>query len=121
MAGASDEFTLWDLRVEVINSKDNAITEFLPANWAYQLVGVQGFRTFCKVDGRYYEPFADLPAQVPALHRNMRIRADELEIRETDPVHGLEFSVGYFSPVNQPIGSLVRRLTIRPAKALLTS
>jgi len=96
-----------------VNSKDNAIAEFLPANWAYQLVGVQGFRTFCKIDGQYYEPFADLPMQDSGLCRNMRIRPDELEIRETNPVHGLEFAVDYFSPVNQPIGSLVRRLTIR--------
>ncbi|MHC4907351.1 MAG: hypothetical protein ACYTBW_03720 [Planctomycetota bacterium] len=40
-----------------VANKDNSIAEFLPATWAYQLVTTQGFRTFCKIDGDYYEPF----------------------------------------------------------------
>ena len=46
-----------------IQDKDNPIMEFLPANWAYQLVSSQGFRTFIKFPDdskiKYYEPFQD--------------------------------------------------------------
>ena len=92
--------------------KDHAVAEFLPATWAYQLVGTQGFRTFCKIDGAFYEPFHAVPAEHPDCVRTMRIRADSLELCEVNPSRGLRFTVRYFSPVNQPLGSLVRQLTI---------
>src|SRR5208283_4978073 len=46
-----------------IESKDKAILEFQPANKAYRLTSLQGFRTFLKItDGkhqRFYEPFGN--------------------------------------------------------------
>ena len=46
-----------------IESKDKAILEFQPANRAYRLTSIQGFRTFLKIiDGKsqkFYEPFAN--------------------------------------------------------------
>src|SRR5450631_3737993 len=46
-----------------IESKDKAILEFQPANKAYRLASMQGFRTFLKItDGKkqkFYEPFAN--------------------------------------------------------------
>ena len=95
-----------------IQDKDHAIAEFLPATWAYQLVGIQGFRTFCKIDGAYYEPFRPVPAEHPDCIRTMRILPDSLEVAEVNHARGLAFNVRYFSPVNQPLGSLVRRITI---------
>ena len=95
-----------------VRDKDHAIAEFLPATWAYQLVGTQGFRTFCSIDGAFYEPFRPVPAEHPDCRRTMRIRLDGLEIVETNPRRGLVFQVEYFSPVNRTLGSLARRLTI---------
>ena len=95
-----------------VQDKNHAIAEYLPATWAYQLVGLQGFRTFCKIDGEFYEPFRETPAAHPDCVRTMRIGIDALEFSETSPQHGVAFRVQYFSPVNQPVGSLLRRVTI---------
>jgi len=96
-----------------VANKDNAIAEFLPATWAYQLVGVQGFRTLCKIDNRYYEPFQkDLASRIYDYSRTMWIEPDNLRLAETNHTLGLSFNVDYFCPVNQPVGSLVRLLTI---------
>ena len=100
-----------------VQDKDHAIAEYLPATWAYQLVGIQGFRTFCKIDGEYYEPFrAESVGGAPGFDggsvRTMRIRMDTLELAEVNAPRGLTFTVRYFSPANRPLGSLVRQLTI---------
>ena len=96
-----------------VANKDNAIAEFLPATWAYQLVGIQGFRTFCKIDGEYYEPFQkDVLSASHDYNRKMWISPDRVEYFESNKTVGLDFGVEYFSPVNQPIGSLVRTVKI---------
>jgi hypothetical protein len=96
-----------------IGNKDNAVMEFLPANWAYQLAAVQGFRTFCKIDGCYYEPFQnDAASKQYQCQRDMWIEMDRLVIQEENLTVGLRFEVTYFSPVNKPVGSLARVLTI---------
>lgn len=119
--GGPDGVALWCLYVnrgQAISSfgianKDNAIVEFLPANWAYQLTGIQGFRTFCKIDGQYYEPFQnDLNSRQHDLHRRMWIQMDRLIIQEENRTVGLRFEVIYFCPVNKAIGSMVRMLNI---------
>lgn len=40
-------------------SKDGAILEFHPANKAYRLTPIYGFRTFIKINGVIYEPFRE--------------------------------------------------------------
>ena len=119
--GGPDGVPLWCLYVNRgqaissfgIGNKDNAVVEFLPANWAYQLAGVQGFRTFCKIGGRYYEPFQNsIEARSHDLQRNMFIQTDRLCIQEENKTVGLRFDVTYFSPVNKPVGSLARMVNI---------
>ncbi|MGB0716231.1 MAG: hypothetical protein ACPGXK_10155, partial [Phycisphaerae bacterium] len=101
-----------------IESKDHSIAEFLPTPWAYQLVGVQGFRTFCIIDGDYYEPFQSHQlVSRENLSRSMWVSPDRINLCETGHESGLTFSVEYFSPVNQPLGSLVRRVTITNTSA----
>lgn len=96
-----------------IANKDNAIAEFLPAVWAYQLVGVQGFRTFCKIDNNYYEPFQkNLASTNYNYRRSMWIEPDRIELEEVNETLGLSFNVEYYSLVNQPVGALIRSLTI---------
>lgn len=94
-----------------VHNKDNAIVEFLPANWAYQLVGVQGFRTFCMVNGEFYEPFsANVPA--PTETRTMRVRPDRLQLTALDTTRGLQCDVEYFTPPERSVGALVRHMTL---------
>ncbi|MDZ4183325.1 MAG: hypothetical protein U1B83_10670, partial [Candidatus Cloacimonadaceae bacterium] len=49
-----------------IDGKHHPIMEFLPANWAYNLVSTQGFRTFIKLPEHpsvtFYEPFQNQKA-----------------------------------------------------------
>ena len=93
-------------------SKNRAVVEYLPATWAYQLVGVQGFRTFCKLDGVFHEPFSDVPRDQTDLKRTMRIGPDVLALYEDNHRLNLNLHVRYCSPVNRPIGSLFRIVTI---------
>ncbi len=96
-----------------LGSKNQSIAEFLPATWAYQLVGVQGFRTFCKINGRYYEPFQNNPQAAEfKFRRSMRIRPERLLLTENNETLGLRFDVEYFTPVNQSLGSLIRLIEI---------
>ena len=96
-----------------LESKNQAIAEFLPATWAYQLVNIQGFRTFCKINGHYYEPFQNnSQSSELKLSRSMWIRPERLLLREENPKMGLHFDVEYFSPINQPLGSLIRLVKI---------
>ncbi len=96
-----------------VADKDHAIAEYLPATAASQLVGIRGFRTFCKVDNRYYEPFGSIHLEhVPESERTLRIHADGLILTDFVPALGLEFSVEYFSPVDRPVGSLIRNLKV---------
>jgi len=95
-------------------NKDNAIGEFLSATWAYQLVGIQSFRTFCKVNDDYYEPFQNnVNTANYSYSRNMTIKLYKLAIEEINDTVGLSFDVEYFSPVNMPVGSLVRTVKIK--------
>lgn len=60
-------------------NKDHSIMEFYPAHQAYQLTKTFGFRTFLKVNGKYYEPF-----QANDATTKMYIGMNELEIEETN-------------------------------------
>jgi hypothetical protein len=93
-----------------IESKDAPITEFLPANKAYQRVSYTGFRTFIKIGGAVYEPFA--PNGRTQLRRQMFIGTNELELQETAPEHGLQVNVLYFTLTGEPFAGLVRQVTI---------
>jgi hypothetical protein len=96
------------------SDKDHAIIEFLPATWAYQLVGIQGFRTFCKIDGSFYEPFQNcFEKEKSCPQRTMWIEPNCLHLEEKNSELGIAFNVEYFSPVNQPLASLVRIITLK--------
>jgi hypothetical protein len=44
-----------------IKDKDGAIMEFVAANKAWRQTALQGFRTFYKVNGAFFEPFRNAP------------------------------------------------------------
>jgi len=101
-----------------VRSKDSPIMEFLPANRAYQLVTLQGFRTFIKIKNKkgriFYEPFQPhSPYKFPSVTQKMFISSHELRIQETNPELGLDIKIEYFTIPNEPFSGLARIVSIR--------
>lgn len=97
-----------------VRNKDGAMLEFFPADKAYQMVTLRGFRTFLKI-GRgpqavCYEPFQrTLDASV---RQRMIISPEEVAVEETHARLGLRFRAVMFTLANAPVAGLVRVLTI---------
>ncbi|WP_232617943.1 MULTISPECIES: hypothetical protein [Thermosipho] len=91
-----------------IENKANSILEFKPAGQSHTDTPLKGFRTFIKVDGRYYEPFSELTN----FKREMRINKNSLEIEERNNELGLKVKVIYFVLPNEDFAALVRRVEI---------
>lgn len=100
-----------------VDGKHRPIMEFLPANWAYNLVSTQGFRTFVKLPEhpktRFYEPFQNDPRE-PMNDRVQRmiIAPAALTLEEENHSLGLSFRVEYFNVPEDSYAGLVRRLSI---------
>lgn len=92
-------------------SKDKAILEFLPANKAYRLTSLQGFRTFIKVKAGgksvIWEPFHGQSGQ-----DSMTINSHELTIEDENKELGLKISVNYFTLPGESYAALIRRVTL---------
>ncbi len=99
-----------------IESKDRAILEFQPANKAYRLSSISGFRTFLKIsDGKnnkFYEPFTNSLVSPYKVHQRMLITSHDLTIEEINTTLGLKISINYFTMPQEPFAALVRRVTI---------
>jgi len=99
-----------------IESKDKAILEFQPANKAYRLTSIQGFRTFLKVtDGtkqKFYEPFSNSVSSAFKVRQRMLISSHDLTIEEINTTLGLKVTVNYFTMPQETFAGLVRRLTV---------
>lgn len=90
-----------------VQDKDHAIMEFSPAHVAYREVSRTGFRTFCKLDGRYRELFAD--------HCDMYIGMSELEL--VCQTEGLTASALYYGVPGERAAALARVLTVKNSAA----
>ena len=88
-------------------NKDNAIMEFSPAHQCFQNVKRTGFRTFMKVDGKYFEAFAK--EKEP---HHMTIYQNGLEIEETNEKHEMKTHVTYYTLPEEKVGALVRKVEI---------
>ncbi|MBI5150336.1 MAG: hypothetical protein HZA28_06165 [Candidatus Omnitrophica bacterium] len=100
-----------------VESKDKAIMEFQPANKAYRLTSLQGFRTFLKIRRGsktvYWEPFQNhLPGTDFKKFQRMSISAHDLTLTENNLDLGLEVRVNYFTMPEEPYSALVRRVTV---------
>ncbi|MFO7895391.1 MAG: hypothetical protein R6U84_00470 [Candidatus Cloacimonadales bacterium] len=99
-----------------IDGKHHPIMEFLPANWAYNLVSSQGFRTFIKLPQskiKFYEPFQNyLRDQEMQKEQSMKITSSQLILEEINHTLGLKFSVKYFNVPEAKYAGLVRILNI---------
>ena len=101
-----------------IRDKDHPILEFQPANKAYQLTSLQGFRTLIKENSRnktfLYDAFNNgLSAPGYEIVNQMRINSCELKLREINHTLGLEIDIEYFTIPNDNYGALVRKLSIK--------
>ena len=104
-----------------VESKQCPIVEFQPANKAYQSVAALGFRTFLKLAARngaptFHEPFSGF-ACGPDRHTQMRIGANDFEVREEGGDVGLDTRVCYFSLASEPFAALVRKVVITNVSA----
>ncbi|MCF8413426.1 MAG: hypothetical protein K9G44_08440 [Melioribacteraceae bacterium] len=98
-----------------IESKDNSIMEFFPANKSYQQVSSVGFRTFIKKTtgskNEIVEPFSQNSLRNSAT--SMSIGMNELVIREVNPVNGIQTTITYFTIPNDNIAALARRVSLK--------
>ncbi len=100
-----------------IEGKHKPVMEFLPANWAYNLVSSQGFRTFLKIKKEntveFYEPFQrDLNQGEMDIEQEMIIKPAGLSICEINKSLGLKFTVEYNNVPHDSFAGLIRELTI---------
>jgi hypothetical protein len=98
-----------------IESKDKAILEFQPANKAYRLTSLQGFRTFLKIttggSQKFYEPFANSTGSPFKTSNRMMMTSHDLTIEEINITLGVKVTVNYFTMPEEPYAGLVRRVT----------
>lgn len=98
-----------------IESKDKSILEFQPANRAYRLTSIQGFRTFLKVGHasaqKFYEPFANPVASPYKIKQRMIMQSHDLTVEEINSTLGIKTTVNYFTLPQEPYAALVRRVT----------
>lgn len=101
-----------------VRDKDSPIMEFLPANRAYQLTTLQGFRTFIKIKNKknvvFYEPFS--PHSYRKFHstkQKMFISSYKFRIQEVNPELGLQIGIEYFTIPNEPFAGLARVVTVK--------
>ena len=106
--------------------KDHAILEFFPANKAWQLTSLRGFRTFIKIfSGKktiLYEPFHNgfINSKFNLINR-MRISSHGLILEENNLSSGLSVKVEYFNIPNDSYAALARIVTIKNLSRTLKS
>jgi hypothetical protein len=92
-----------------VQDKDGAIMEFQPANKAYRGAALNGFRTFLKVDGEFYEPFSETDKS----GGKMMITPHDLTITAENKALKVSVEVNYFTLPNEKFPALVRTLKIK--------
>lgn len=102
-------------------NKNGAIMEFFPANKAWQLASLHGFRTFIKLSSGkktvFYEPFHNGFTNLGfKLTNQMQITSYDLKLEETNASLGLQINVEYFSVPNDNYAGLARIVTIKNLK-----
>ncbi|MCX7661119.1 MAG: cellobiose phosphorylase, partial [Candidatus Omnitrophica bacterium] len=94
--------------------KDHSISEFYPANKAWQLVSTLGFRTFIKIDNKFYEPFSSgYPNLEFKIDNRIFINSYELKLEEINSSLGIKINIEYFTLPSEPFAGLVRILKIK--------
>ncbi|MBL7070901.1 MAG: hypothetical protein ISS26_01860 [Candidatus Omnitrophica bacterium] len=96
-----------------IENKDSAILEFMPANQAYNMTPLKGFRTFLKLKVRagsiFYEPFR---AGGKGISTKMIINPSSLRLEEINKRLGIKIEVTYITVPGESFAGLARRVVI---------
>jgi hypothetical protein len=96
-----------------VRDKNGAMLEFYPANKAYALTSLLGFRTFIQIKdagNTLYEPFQISPGA--GCKQRLIVRPQEIEIEETHQALGLRVRVVYFTLPQESLPALVRSVTV---------
>jgi len=98
-----------------IETKDEPLLEFTPANKAYERASIDGFRTLlrvsrCNVRPRLVQPFFN-PGSAAA-NRTMLIGMNELEISEVDVDTNVKTRILYYTVPEEDFPALVRHVTL---------
>ena len=91
-----------------VRDKNGAIMEFYPANQSYAYVGINGFRTFIKVNGKFYECFKESND-----HQTLDVEAHQITISEELKDAGVQVTITYFTLPEASVSALVRRVTFK--------
>ena len=98
-----------------IQDKDHAMLEFLPANWAYEMVFHQGFRTFLKIQEEkktlFYEPFQS--ADPSTCSQTFEQSSQKLTLTEVHKNLDLSIRIEYSTIPQEVLPVLVRTLSIQ--------
>ena len=92
-----------------VHDKDHAIMEFNPAITAYENTALKGFRTFIKLNGKVFEPFAGYEGDSS---RTFYIKENCFWIEDMNSTTGIKTTVKYFLMPQESYGALVRKVTI---------
>ena len=95
-----------------IENKDNAIMEFHPADQSYIYTELKGFRTFLRIDGKYYEAFSSSNSS-QEIQREMIIDKNTLTFTEINKVLGIETKVSYFIMPEEEFSALTRIVEVK--------
>ncbi|MFH1710125.1 MAG: hypothetical protein ABH860_03545 [bacterium] len=96
-----------------MQDKDGSIMEFQPANKAYRNVSFNGFRTFIKIDGKFYEPFS----KSSQLKNEIRITPYDLTLIEENRTLKVRVEVNYFTIPNESFPALARTIKVTNTSA----
>ena len=94
-----------------VRDREAAMLEFHPANKAYTLTGLLGFRTFVRLEAAtptIYEPFGSAAGS----WQTLTVHAHEIEIEDIDEVQGLRTRVTYHTLPDNELPALVRLVEI---------
>ena len=97
-----------------VRDRNGAMLEFHPANKAYALTPLLGFRTFIRT-ARSGVPVCHEPFQAtrdPNVRQRLTIRPHEIELEEIHTALNLRIQVLYFTLPNENLPALVRRVTL---------
>jgi hypothetical protein len=97
-----------------VRDKDGAMVEFVAANKAWRQTALQGFRTFYKVNGVFYEPFRNLPnLKAHKISQTMYIKAHSVRLVERNETSGIETQAVFCTLPGENFPALLRKLSIK--------
>lgn len=90
-----------------LESKDQPMLDFSPANMAYRRTEIDAFRTFVKIDKNLIEPFSSTLKN----ERKMFVEMNAIGLQET--YGDLTIEVKYFNVSEKSFPGLVRKVTLK--------